>query len=136
MKVFPDTNVIASAFGTRGLCADVFALIIEQHELIIGEVVLRELESVLRRKFKVPAGLASELDGFLCQYAVQPLPQKLPNLRLKDHNDLLVIASALHAGADIVVTGDSEMLRLEDKPIPIVSPREFWTLASRRKNKR
>jgi len=131
-----DTNVLASAFGTRGLCTDVFGLILEEHELIVGEVVLEELKTVLRRKFGVPAGTISQLESFLRQYPVQPLPQEVPNVRLRDHNDLVVIASALNAGAEILVTGDGEILRLEDKPLRIVSPREFWTLAGRRKNKR
>ena len=42
MRVFLDTNVLASAFGTRGLCADVLRLIMAEHELITGEVVVEE----------------------------------------------------------------------------------------------
>tara|TARA_Y100000590_G_C15710915_1_gene1010249 strand:+ start:1307 stop:1432 length:126 start_codon:yes stop_codon:yes gene_type:complete len=40
MKVFLDTNVLVSAFATRGLCADVMRVILTEHELLIGEVVL------------------------------------------------------------------------------------------------
>ena len=136
MRVFLDTNVLASAFGARGLCSDVLRLVIEEHELIIGEVVLDELTNVLRRKFAVPHETISQVESFLRQYEVEPLPVELPNLHLRDQNDLMVVGSALNAGAEIVVTGDGEMLRLEDKPIRIISPREFWTLAGRRKNKR
>jgi putative PIN family toxin of toxin-antitoxin system len=136
LKVFLDTNVLASAFNTRGLCNDVFLLVIEEHELVTGEIVLEELKAVLRRKFGLPATTVSQIDSFLRKYQVESLPQEAPTLKLSDHNDLLVIASALSSGSEIVVTGDAEILRLEDKPIPIVSPREFWTLASRRKNKR
>ncbi len=134
--MFLDTNVLASAFNTRGLCNDVFLLVIEEHELVTGEIVLEELKAVLRRKFGLPATTVSQIDSFLRKYQVESLPQEAPTLKLSDHNDLLVIASALSSGSEIVVTGDAEILRLEDKPIPIVSPREFWTLASRRKNKR
>lgn len=134
--MFLDTNVLASAFNTRGLCNDVFLLVIEEHELVTGEIVLEELKAVLRRKFGLPATTVSQIDSFLRKYQVESLPQEAPTLKLSDHSDLLVIASALSSGSEIVVTGDAEILRLEDKPIPIVSPREFWTLASRRKNKR
>jgi putative PIN family toxin of toxin-antitoxin system len=134
VKVFLDTNVLASAFITRGLCSDVLLLVIE-NELITAEVVLKELKTVLRRKFGVPAGTVSQIESFLRQYEVESMPQELPALQLQDHNDLLVVASALNTGAEIVVTGDGELLRVENKPVPIVSPREFWTLASRRKNK-
>jgi putative PIN family toxin of toxin-antitoxin system len=136
VKVFLDTNVLASAFITRGLCSDVLRLILEGHELVTGEVVLQELTAVLRRKFGVPRETASQIESFLRRYHVEPLPQEFPTLRLRDHNDVVVVASALLAGAEMVVTGDGEMLSLEDKPLRIVTPREFFTLASRQKTKR
>ena len=52
MKVFLDTNVLVSAFATRGLCADVMRVILTEHELLIGEVVLTELQRILSKKFK------------------------------------------------------------------------------------
>jgi len=40
VRIFADTNVLASAFGTRGLCAELLEIVIEQHELVVGELVL------------------------------------------------------------------------------------------------
>jgi uncharacterized protein len=136
VKVFPDTNVLASAFGTRGLCADVLRLIIEQHELVTGEVVIEELRRVLRQKFRVPADTVAEVESFLRGYQVEPKPREVPDLVLGDRNDLLVIGSALHAGAKILITGDREMLELAPKPVRlrILNPRQFWNLANRKKN--
>ena len=136
MKVFPDTNVLASAFGTRGLCADVLRLIIEQHELVTGEVVIEELRRVLRQKFRVPADTAVELESFLRGYHVEPKPHEVPDLALSDRNDRLVIGSALQAGVRILITGDREMLELAAKPprLRIMNPRQFWNLANRKKN--
>jgi putative PIN family toxin of toxin-antitoxin system len=136
VKVFLDTNVLVSAFVTRGLCADVFRLCLEEHELIVGEVVLEELKRVLRKKFHVPTETVFQIENFLRGYHVEPNPHEFPALQLRDHNDILVVASAINAEAEFLVTGDDELLRLEDAPMRIVSPREFWTLASRRKNKR
>lgn len=135
MKVFPDTNVLASAFGTRGLCADVLRLILAEHELVTAEVVLEELRRVLRRKFGVPAAMVEEIENFLRGYHVEPRPGNVPNLRLGDRNDLLVVGSALNAQAEILITGDQEMLSLKEKPegLRIVSPREFWNLAAKGK---
>ena len=135
MKVFLDTNVLASALSTRGLCSDVLLLVIEEHELITGEVVLSELRIVLRRKFGVSPGTIAQIEGFLRQYHVESVPRKLPSLQLSDRNDLIVIASALDARADMVVTGDAEMLRIKNAGIRILNPREFWTLASRERNR-
>jgi hypothetical protein len=35
LRVFLDTNVLVSAFATRGLCADLLELVLLQHELIV-----------------------------------------------------------------------------------------------------
>ena len=50
MKIFLDTNVLASALTSRGLCADLFEVVLQSHELVTSEVVLKELKRVLREK--------------------------------------------------------------------------------------
>ena len=138
MRVFPDTNVLASAFGTRGLCADVLRMILGEHELVTGEVVIEELGRVLRRKFGVPADTVQEIENFLRGYHVDPKPREVPDLDLSERNDLLVVGSALRAKAQIVITGDQEMLGLKEKleGLRIISPREFWELATKKPRKR
>jgi predicted nucleic acid-binding protein len=135
VRVFPDTNVLASAFGTRGLCADVLRLILTEHELLTGEVVIDELRGVLRRKFGVPVDTVKEIESFLRRYHVEPKPREPPKLKLGDRNDLLVIGSAIKAEASILITGDREILDLEQKPegLRILSPRQFWNLAAGKK---
>lgn len=133
MRVFLDTNVLASAFGTRGLCADVIRVILGEHELLTGEVVLEELLRVMSRKFGVPIDTVKEMGVFLRGYHVEPKPHRLPELGLSERGDLMVVASAVAARAEILVTGDREMLALKRKPegLRIISPREFWNLANR-----
>jgi predicted nucleic acid-binding protein len=53
MKVFLDTNVLASAAATRGLCADGLRQVFASHQLFISDQVLNELNRVLRFKFGV-----------------------------------------------------------------------------------
>jgi predicted nucleic acid-binding protein len=138
VRVFPDTNVLASAFGTRGLCADVLRLVLGEHELVTGEVVIEELRRVLTRKFGVPADTAREIESLLRGYHVEPKPRHLPDLKLSERNDLLVVGSAVKAKAEIVITGDREMLDLKEPPrgLRIVSPREFWNLVASKPRKR
>jgi predicted nucleic acid-binding protein len=50
VRIFLDTNVLASAIATRGLCAELFEGIIADHELLISREVLRELERTLQGK--------------------------------------------------------------------------------------
>jgi predicted nucleic acid-binding protein len=134
VRVFPDTNVLASALGTRGLCADVLRLVLAEHELVTGEVVLEELRTVLKGKFRVPTAAIEDIEWFLRGYHVQGRPRELPELKLADRNDLLVVGSALGAKAEILITGDREIVDLKEKPqgLRIVSPREFWNLAARK----
>ena len=53
MKVDLDTNVLVSAFGTRGICADILTVVLAEHELVVGEAVLSELSRVLHTKMKM-----------------------------------------------------------------------------------
>ena len=133
MRVFLDTNVLASAFGSRGLCADVLRIIVGQHELVTGEVVIEELRRALSNKFGMPADRVRAYERFLRGYAVEPKPRELPNANLSERSDLMVVGSAINAKAAILITGDREMLALKSKPenLRIISPREFWNLAAR-----
>ena len=53
MKVFLDTNVLVSGFTARGLCADVIRLVLAEHELITGEVILIEIETSAEQENRV-----------------------------------------------------------------------------------
>ena len=133
MRVFLDTNVLASAFGSRGLCADVLRIILREHELVTGEVVIEELDRALSKKFGMPADVVKGYEMFLRGYRVEPRPRHLPNLDLSQRADLMVIGSASNAKAEILITGDREMLALKKKPegLRIINPREFWNLTMR-----
>ena len=132
MRVLLDTNVLASAFGSRGLCADVLRVILSEHELVTGEVVIEELGRALIKKFGMPADIVRGYERFLRSYHVEPKPRQLPNLDLSERADRMVVGSALNAKAEILVTGDHEMLALKKMPqgLRIISPREFWNLAA------
>lgn len=138
MRVFLDTNVLASAFGTRGLCADVLQVVLGEHELVTGEVVIEELGRALSKKFGMPADKVSEYQRFVRGYHVEPKPGRLPDLDLSERGDLMVVGSAINAKAEVLITGDREMLDLRKKPehLRIKSPREFWNLATRTPRKR
>jgi putative PIN family toxin of toxin-antitoxin system len=126
VKVFLDTNVLASAFATRGLCADVLQATLAEHELLVGDVVLVELKKALREKFHVPADVVKETEAFLRQFTVVPKPKKHLDLGIRDPDDEWVVASAVASGADVVVTGDKDLTSLKKSPVDILTPRQFW----------
>lgn len=130
MKIFADTNVLVSAFTARGLCADLLEIILADHQLITGEIVLTELERVLISKLNVPQDKVSSTLLFLRKYHVEPIPDKPNDVKVRDEDDRWVLESALRAKADILVTGDKDLLVLskEISQIKIISPRGFWDL--------
>jgi putative PIN family toxin of toxin-antitoxin system len=129
VRVFLDTNVLVSAFATRGLCADLFRHILTEHDLITGEVVIIELRRVLRDRIKVPAPVVTAIEQLLRDQIVVPKPSELHPLPIRDPDDRWVLASAVAGKADVIGTGDSDLLEVASQsPIPIVDPRGFWTM--------
>ena len=127
MRVLLDTNGLAGAFGTRGLCADVLRVALSDHELLVPEVVLGELSRVLQKQFKMPRSLAGEIEQFLREHDVIPKPKSSGPVRLRDASDEWILASAIAGRADVIITGDSDLLVLVRKgPVPVLSPRQFW----------
>lgn len=131
MRVFLDTNVLVSAFATRGLAADVLRLVISEHTLITGDVVLDELERALASRIKLPRSRIEDIVAFLRGYEVVPKPKAPSDVAIRDEDDRWVLASALLGEADVLVTGDQDLLDVATKaPLKIVDPRGFWKLAS------
>ena len=129
MRVFLDTNVLVSAFATRGLCADVLRHILAEHDLITGEVGIIELRRVLRDRIKVPAPVVTAIEQLLRDQIVVPKPSEPHPLPIRDPDDRWVLASAVAGKADVIVTGDSDLLEVASQsPIKIVDPRGFWTM--------
>ena len=127
MRVFLDTNVLVSAVATRGLCADVFREVLTSHELIICDALLQEVKRVLQQKLKAPPSLASEFLNLLTQDTIKAKPSQLPKVAIKHKSDLIILAAALSGNAELLVTGDRELLDLGNvEGLDIVSPRAFW----------
>lgn len=129
MKVFLDTNVLVSAVATRGLCAEVLHVVLAEHDLILGAHVLVELRRVLQQKIGLEAGAIEAVEAFLRRQGHVVRSEHPPSVKVRDADDSLVLAEAIEAGADVVVTGDRDILAVAAKvPFPIVTPRGFWSL--------
>jgi uncharacterized protein len=129
VKVFLDTNVLVSAFATRGLSADLFELVAVEHELLTGRRVLQELEKALRTKLKLPPSRCAEVMEFLANEAAALINETLPIPADVDEDDRLVLGEALAGKADVFVTGDAALVKLKTvMSMRIVTPRQLWEL--------
>jgi putative PIN family toxin of toxin-antitoxin system len=129
VKVYLDTNVLVSAFATRGLCADILHVVLTEHQLLAGPAVLAEVRRVLRQKLHLSAAVVAEVDALLGQQAVLIADAPVLKLRIRDPDDLVILSEAVAGRADVLVTGDRDLLDIAAKaPLPIVTPRGFWEL--------
>ena len=129
MRIFFDTNVLLSAYLTRGLCADLLQTVLAEHELIIGTQVVKELEDVLSRKFRLRNDVSKEYLALLRGEGEVVSGSVHADVKLRDKDDEKVLANALAGRAEVFVTGDQELLALKKVgSMPIVSPRGLWTI--------
>jgi uncharacterized protein len=127
LRVFLDTNVLISAFTARGLCADLVEIVLKNHHLQTGEIVLSEFDRVLTTKLKVPRSFTDQTIEFLRRFYVEPLPENTSETFVRDEDDRWVLESAIRARADVLVTGDRDLLDISDQVMApkIITPRQF-----------
>ena len=132
MKIVVDTNIFVSGWLWGGIPARLFRLA-RTHQLIIcaSEAILAELENTFNKQklqgrlqslsFTVN-GLMSGTRELVEIYPISTI--KVPELR--DANDNMILETAIAAGADAIVTGDLDLLVLQEyERIPIVTARKF-----------
>jgi uncharacterized protein len=129
MKVFLDTNVLASAVATRGLCSDVLRETFASHDLLVSDLVLAELGRVLVDKMGITEALAADFVDLLRRDAVVVTSSAEIAVDIQDEDDIPIVAAAVAGGAEVFVTGDKELQGLRRvQDTRILSPRGFWRL--------
>jgi uncharacterized protein len=127
LRVYLDTNVLVSAFASRGLCAELFEVVLFEHDLVAGAQVLVELRRSLRQKIKLPAARCDEIVEFLREQAIEMVKSGEPVIANVDEDDARVLGEALGGQAEVFVTGDLAIQRLSAiGAMRILSPRGFW----------
>lgn len=131
MIVVLDTNVIVAALVAKGLCHEVVVRALASGTVVTSAPLLDELEHTLRQKFTLGPGALAFLDQLrLHVRIVEPPPLGVRVSR--DADDDVVLATAVAAGAALIVSGDQDLLVIgRHDGIDIVSPREFLIRLSR-----
>jgi putative PIN family toxin of toxin-antitoxin system len=125
MRILFDTNVLFSAFITHGVCAGLYEECLQRAQIVVSPDILSELEEKLITKAKLSAAESREIIRAVQADAevVRPAPMLRPVCR--DPDDDLILAAALIANADAIVTGDQDLLILNSfHGIPILDPRK------------
>ena len=126
-----DTNVLLAAIITEGICSKLL------HRARIGEFsllscpfIMKELRRILSKKFR----LSQEELALVMEPISEAISQVIEhNLKItgvcRDADDDNIIACAVAARADYLVTGDFDLLEIKSyKDTKIITPRDFEAL--------
>jgi putative PIN family toxin of toxin-antitoxin system len=126
-----DTNVLIAAIITGGICSKLlYRARSGEFSLASCPFIMMELRRILSRKFRLPhAEVVSALEPV--NEAISRIIKhnvKTPNI-CRDAADNHIIACALAAKADYLVTGDSDLLEVINcQDVKIITPRDFESL--------
>lgn len=127
MKVVFDTNIFISTFvipQSHGEKA-ILKVIEEEDELLISKDIIDEVLTILTTKFNRDIEAISHVAFYLSEIARLVKPTGRIHI-LKDDPDNRILECAITGKADVIITGDKEMLKLREyKGIKIISLKEF-----------
>jgi putative PIN family toxin of toxin-antitoxin system len=128
VRVVADTNVLISALLFGGLSEQIFlAGLRGEIQLITSLPLLKELERVLKGKFKFDVHLVNDILDEVKN--IMEIVEISSRIKVISHpeEDNRVLECAVDGGAEIIVTGDTRhILPLKEyRGIKILSPSEF-----------
>lgn len=127
MRVLLDTNVWIAAFVSRGACHELVEYCRRAHTLVTSDFILSKLEATLLDKFNVPPEKAAEARALIETNCELVSPSALPKPVSRDPDDDAVLAAAAAGRCACLVTGDRDLLVLEEyQGIPMLTPKGFW----------
>jgi uncharacterized protein len=126
-----DTNVLIAAIITEGICSKLLHRArAREFSLVSCPFIMMELRRTLSKKLRLTHDEFSS--------AMEPISESISqviehSLKVKDicrdADDDNIIACAVAAKADYLVTGDSDLLEIKDyQGVRIINPRDFEAL--------
>jgi putative PIN family toxin of toxin-antitoxin system len=120
-----DTNVLIAGLVAKGLCAEVVSHVVRERSLVSSMALLDELDDTLRAKFKMTPAVNEFLELLRRQVRIVE-PLELPKQVCRDADDDVVLGTAAAAKADLIVTGDADLLVLSSySKTAIITPRQY-----------
>jgi putative PIN family toxin of toxin-antitoxin system len=114
LRVTADTNIFISGLNFEGGKPFQFLALAKtgRINLTTSEAILDEVASVLARKFDYSAGDLEEARRFVVGLSRIVRPSVRLDVVKEDPDDNRVLECAVTAGADFIVSGDNDLLRL------------------------
>lgn len=129
MTLVVDTSVLLAAVLAPGLCRELVRKHLQAHEVACSPELLGEFAEKLRRKFGIGPTEVPLFAAYRQRVTLTDAPP-LPESVCRDPDDDLVLATALAANAEVIITGDKDLLVLRThQGIRILSPRQFLELS-------
>ena len=115
MRVVFDTNIFISSFVIPGSLAEqaVSRIIGGRDDLVLSGDIIREVLSVLSSKFGQGREALGHVAVMLSDLGEMVKPGKRVSV-FRDEPDNRILECAISGRADLIVTGDKEMLRLKE----------------------
>jgi putative PIN family toxin of toxin-antitoxin system len=121
-----DSGVWISAFQFGGTPLTALRTAYRQHRIATGDKILQEIRRILRQKF---GWSPDRIEGALNDYLDDVLYVQIPGVVkgvCRDPNDDMVFECAVMTGAEVVVSGDKDLLAVGTyEGIRVLTPREF-----------
>ncbi len=126
-----DTNVLIAALVTEGLCSKLLHRArVGEFVLILCPFIMNELRRILTKKFRLSPEESDLAMETVSEAAGKIIEHDISIIDIcRDSDDDNILACALAAGADYLVTGDSDLLGIKNyQNIGIIRPRDFEAL--------
>lgn len=125
-RIVPDTNIVISAIFWSGKPYDVIAQgLAGEYQLVTSPEIIDEVIRKLRDKFQFPEDKIEEQANIMLSLFHVIVPTTKLDV-VRDKSDNKIIECAVEGTANVIVTGDPDLLALKDfRGIKIVTADEF-----------
>ena len=126
MRATLDTNVFVSALNFGGTPQQLLDLNTDEaFTLCLSPAIIEEIKRILQERFSWSDDSLETVLEPIVSRAVIVEPETTARLS-RDPDDDHILACALEAGADVIVSGDNDLVHLGSfEGIPILTPRQF-----------
>ena len=127
MRIMLDTNILISAAIFKGIMLEAVKNISNKYQIVLSNAILVEFQDTVDKKFHAKKYVANEfLQGLAYTFADTPKTIKegaFPSIR--DPKDYPILASAIIADVDILITGDKDFSGVQIKSPKIMTLTQF-----------